>query len=99
MKFKLITKKTIPTEEGQKLWKARKSRRRILWILIVVIILMFLMILRPSVIRKKHLRTYGAEIGNQGLHPSFPPIHMPLFFSMKKFPCSGYIFPVSEILL
>lgn len=70
MKFKLITKKTISNEEGQKIWQARKSRRRILWIILVVIILMFLMILRPSVIRKKHLRTYGAE--NGFLSPEIP---------------------------
>jgi hypothetical protein len=59
MKFKIITKKTIPDEEGQKLWKARKSRRRILAVLIVLAILMLLVILRPSVIRKKHLKIYG----------------------------------------
>jgi heme/copper-type cytochrome/quinol oxidase subunit 2 len=64
MKFKITTKKTISNGEAQKRWKARQSRRRILAIILVVIILMFLMILRPSVIRKKHLRSYGAEIGH-----------------------------------
>ena len=59
MKFKLITKKTISNQEGQKFWKARKFRRRIQAVLIVLAILMLLMILRPSVIRKKHLKIYG----------------------------------------
>jgi len=63
MKFKIITKKTISHEAGQKLFQARKGRRRILAVLLVLIILMFLMILRPSVIRKKHLKNYGAATG------------------------------------
>jgi hypothetical protein len=63
MKFKITTKKTIPDVEAQKAWKSRQSRKLTLAIILVVIILMFLMILRPSVIRKKHLRSYGAEIG------------------------------------
>jgi heme/copper-type cytochrome/quinol oxidase subunit 2 len=64
MKFKITTKKTIPDVEAQKAWKSRQSRKLTLAIILVVIILMFLMILRPSVIRKKHLRSYGAEIGH-----------------------------------
>jgi hypothetical protein len=64
MKFKITTKKTIPDVEAQKAWKARQSKKLILAIILIVIILMFLMILRPSVIRKKHLRSYGAEIGH-----------------------------------
>ena len=72
MKFKIITKKTISNEEGQKLFKARKFWLQILAILLVVIILVFLMILRPSVIRKKHFRSYGAEIGNLAPENSCP---------------------------
>jgi hypothetical protein len=72
MKFKIITKKTIDKGEAQQFWKARQSRKRILAIILVVIILLFLMILRPSVIRKKHLRTYGAEIGHLAPENSYP---------------------------
>jgi hypothetical protein len=70
MKFNITTKKTSANGAGQKLWKARKFRRRILTIILVVIILMFLMILRPSIIRKKHFKSYGAEIGYLPSEPS-----------------------------
>jgi hypothetical protein len=85
--------------KGQKPRETRKFRRRILAVLIVLAILMLLMILRPSVIRKKHFKIYGAEIRTHGLDLSFPPSHTFPFFSMKNFPCSGYIFPVLEIML
>ena len=45
--------------KGQKPQETRLFRRRILAVLIVLAILILLMILRPSVIRKKHFKIYG----------------------------------------
>ena len=58
--------------KGQNHQKTWLFRPRLLAILIILVILIILMVLRPSNIRKKHLRIYGAEIGHVVPKNSYP---------------------------